>query len=268
MNRHFNPMPRFYRQVDDLSAGAPDFDNEEADVQPAAPVEPEEPAAPAVDPVALQQQLAEANARIERMEKAQQTATQAVKTDDPAVIRQQMIRAIADEFDEEKKEELRLQLYTFESDLRYGADLSHSRAQGATAAVLRLAESVDEAARPFIEEVVQQHNVNIKTLDPIAAQNVADIAYMRAQRAGKITAPAPAPAAPRTPVSAAAPTASTAKAPTFEGGLARDEQEHLTRYIAEYTPPGVDPAKAWDEKKKATIVREYREAKEYRASLS
>lgn len=271
MNRHFN-INHVYRSIDDAGAGGGEPADEPI-IEPAALEE--EPAAPvAADPAEIARQVEEqVNARMLAFEAEQARRTQvqpdpsAAQAAAAAAAYRERLEEIAYETDPVKAEEMRMELAEQRVQARLAPELSHSRAQGAMSAVMRTAEFVDDAAKPFIEEVVQQFNINPAALGRVEAQNVADIAYARAVRAGKITqSPAPTPAE-RTPVSGAAPTASAPKARTFEGGLARDEQEHLARYIAEYTPPGVDASKAWDEKKKATIVREYREAKEYRASL-
>lgn len=264
MNRQFGFDNTFYRNIDDAGGGGAETE-EVAAAEEEVEEQPVVEAAPVIDTTALQDQLQQANDRIARMEAAQRAQA---PTNDAAVYRKSLVTAIVDEYDDEAKEELRAKLYAFDMEQRFGDDLAHSRAQGATSAVLRGVSDVKDEAKPYIDEVVSEYGLTGKQVDAKTAQDVADMAWARAHRAGKITTAAPAQPAARTPVSAAAPTASVQKQQTFEGGLARDEKEHLDRYIADYTPPGADPAKVWTENNKQKVVREFREAKEYRASLS
>lgn len=137
---------------------------------------------------------------------ARQTTTQ-IQQQDPNAVRQARIRAIAEEYDEDKKEEMRVALVKDEMRAEFGQQLVHSATQGAIETIKRLAPDAPEQAMPYYEQIVRENRLTPDFIEehPHVAGQVRDAAIGMAYRNNALPLQEPAKPAPRTPVPKLAP---------------------------------------------------------------
>ncbi len=123
---------------------------------------------------------------------------------DPKAEYRARLQAIADELDPVKQEEMRVELAEERVSARFSTQLAHSASQGAEANILKHIADLDERVKPYLAAVIRDQGIAPDIADnAVNARAVADIAEMRARRAGKFDAAVEP--AKRTPVLRPAP---------------------------------------------------------------
>lgn len=148
----------------------------------------------------------------------------------------------------------------------YADSFQHSKVQSGTSAVVRAVPTVSQAARDYIEDIVEEYGFSPTQLkDPKNAKLVALAAEQMAYQAGAVKQPVQQTQGgtlfnqqqQRAPIHSAAPV-NTQTHKSWRDGLNQTEQKKMEQMFATYTPPGMKPEQVFSDVEINQAIRDMR----------